>query len=173
MINLDLPPKVQSPSIRSLEGRLLTKGKGKVSPSHFRSACEIWYPFGHGLSSEIILSHSVVDGPSPISSLSSPTSPHHWCSIILPFPLRTIQLATDPAKMQSPELKYYIVGLFRSLWATVGQGWPSYFWKILGTCRIILALCNFLLFLFHIELVSNTSPQILPTWTAIKQMYPS
>lgn len=81
MINLDLPPNVQSPSARLLRGGLPTfsKDKGKLAfpilDQHVKSDILNYSPLVMVLSSEIILSHDVADGFSTISSLSSPTSP--------------------------------------------------------------------------------------------------
>lgn len=124
------------------------------------------------LSSEIILSHDVADGFSTISSLSSPTSPPIGAPSSNPSSQNDL-VGHWATKKQSPEWKYYILDPFRPLQGTVGQGWPSQFWKTLGTCsRIILVLCSFLSFLSHIEPVSNSSSQISPTWTTVKPDVP-
>lgn len=114
VVNLDLPPNVQSSSARLLKSGLPTfpKDKGKLTFPIFdqpvRSDILNHSPLVIVLSSEIILSHDVADGPSTISSLSSPTSPDHWCSIILfppPWGLSSWPLPHYKAKPR-PEMLY-------------------------------------------------------------------
>lgn len=102
-------------------------------------------------------------------NISPPLVLHHP---LPPSSLRTIHLASALIKKWSPELKSYILDLFRPMQGTAGQRWPSQFWKILGTCSGILALHSFLSFLSHTELVSNSNSQLLPTRTAIKPDIP-
>ena len=89
MINLDFAPKVQSPSARLLRGGLPTsfRDKGKLTlpilDQHFRYDILNYSPLLVVLSSEIILSRDVADGPSTLLGSPTPISLHHWCSTIL------------------------------------------------------------------------------------------